>query len=66
MRDAKKFGLKGYDFISTFGGPGRFKKTFGPDTIEIATHWERSPSKLMAALKKRYESYLRKKQRVEA
>jgi len=66
MRDAKKFGMTGYDFISTFGGPGRFKKTFGPDTVEIATHWERSPSKLMAALKTRYESYLRKKQRVEA
>ncbi|MCI0364760.1 MAG: GNAT family N-acetyltransferase [Phycisphaerales bacterium] len=63
---AKQHGLKEYDFISTIGGPGRFKKTFGPRTIDMATHWERSPSRLLGALKKRYQSYLLKRRRVHA
>ena len=64
--DARQMGLAEYDFISTIGGPGRFKKTFGPQTIDMSTHWERSPSRLMAALKKRYQQYLLKRRRVEA
>lgn len=64
--EAKQRGLMAYDFISTIGGPGRFKKTFGPQTVDMATHWERSPSRLMAALKKRYQNYLLKRRRIEA
>lgn len=61
---AKQRGLREYDFISTVGGAGRFKKTFGPEAVDIATHWERSPSKLMAAIKDKYERFLRKRQRI--
>lgn len=64
MNRAKAMGLKWYDFISTCGGPGRFKKTFGPMEIHRATHWERSSSKLIAALKNKYEQYLHKKRAV--
>lgn len=63
---AKAMGLQEYDFISTSGGPGRFKKTFGPTEVAMATHWERSSSRLMAVLKNQYESYLRKRRRVNA
>lgn len=63
---AKDMGLLEYDFISTFGGPGRFKKTFGPDTVAMATHWEHSPSKIMAALKRGYQHYLLKRRRINA
>jgi len=66
MTRARAMGLTGYDFISTSGGPGRFKKTFGPQTIHRATHWERSSSKLMALLKSRYERYLNKRRQVSA
>jgi hypothetical protein len=56
---AKRLGLKTYDFISTVGGPGRFKKTFGPEAHVVATHWEASRHRLIGALKNRYEWYLR-------
>lgn len=64
MTRAKSMGLRWYDFISTCGGPGRFKKTFGPKEVHRATHWERSSSKLIAALKNRYERYLHRKRAV--
>jgi len=66
MTRAKAMGLRWYDFISTSGGPGRFKKTFGPQTVHRATHWERSSSKLMAMLKTKYERYLNKRRQVGA
>jgi CelD/BcsL family acetyltransferase involved in cellulose biosynthesis len=64
--EAKRRKLQTYDFISTTGGPGRFKESFGPQVVDIATHWERSPSKLMGALKHHYERYLRRRQRLAA
>lgn len=66
IKDAKAMGLVRYDFVSSEGGPGRFKKTFGPKPVDLARHWERSPSRLMKALKNRYQAYLMKKRRVEA
>ena len=66
INEAKNMGLLEYDFISTYGGPGRFKKTFGPDTVAMATHWEHSPSKLMAAIKRGYQTYLMKRRRINA
>lgn len=66
MMRARSMGLKWYDFISTSGGPGRFKKTFGPMEVHRASHWERSSSKLIAALKNRYERYLQRKRQVAA
>lgn len=58
---AHGLGLRWYDFISTFGGPGRFKSTFGPERTLVATHWERSSSWLTATLKNSYERYLRRR-----
>ncbi len=66
MCRAKALGLRYYDFVSTCGGPGRFKKTFGGDAVHRAMHWERSSSKLMAALKQRYERYLHKRRQVQS
>lgn len=62
--ECKRRGLSAYDFISSRGGPGRFKSTFGPEAREVATHWERSGSKLIGALKSRYERWLRERRRV--
>jgi hypothetical protein len=64
--EAKRRGLQTYDFISTTGGPGKFKASFGPQRIDIATHWERSSSRLMQALKNQYERFLRKRQRASS
>lgn len=61
---AQRLGLREYDFICTFGGPGRFKKTFGPRVVPMAVHWEHSPSRLMAALKRGYATYLLKRRRL--
>lgn len=66
MIRAKAMGLQWYDFISTSGGPGRFKKTFGPQELHRSMHWERSSSKLIAALKTRYERYMHRKRQVSA
>ena len=40
IREAARRGLKTYDFISTKGTAGRFKKTFGAQARFVATHWE--------------------------
>lgn len=64
IREAQRRGLRIYDFISTTGGPGKFKESFGPRAVDIATHWERTPSRLMSALKNRYEHYLRRRQQI--
>jgi CelD/BcsL family acetyltransferase involved in cellulose biosynthesis len=64
IKDAKAMGLRCYDFVSSSGGPGRFKKTFGPQPVVTCEHWERTPSRLMRVLKNRYEAYLRKRRRV--
>jgi hypothetical protein len=62
---AQRAGLERYDFVSTLGGAGRFKKTFGPKHVYSSTHWERSRSSLIAALKRGYESYLYMRQRMK-
>jgi hypothetical protein len=59
--EARRRGLTGYDMISTAGGPGRFKKTFGPKLVSIGRDWERSPSAWLAFLKRRYEWLARKR-----
>lgn len=63
---AQDLGLQRYDFISTLGGAGRFKKTFGPQTVTMATHWERCSSRLVKVLKDGYEQYLMRRQRISA
>ena len=60
--EAKRRGLRTYDFISTTGGAGKFKSSFGPERVDIATHWERSSSRLMQMLKDAYERFLRRRQ----
>ncbi|MFH7320748.1 lipid II:glycine glycyltransferase FemX [Desulfurivibrio sp. D14AmB] len=64
--DAKAMGLKRYDFISSDGGPGRFKKSFGPQAVDLARHWERSPSRLLKILKDKYSAYLKRKRHIQA
>jgi len=66
IKDARAMGLRRYDFVSSEGGPGRFKKTFGPQPVLVARHWERSPSRLMRWLKERYERYARRKRRTDS
>lgn len=66
VREAQARGLREYDFISTCGGPGRFKKTFGPNTVHMATHWERSRSKWISVLKDQYQKYLLMRRRIKA
>ncbi|MCI0366328.1 MAG: GNAT family N-acetyltransferase [Phycisphaerales bacterium] len=63
---AQELGLQRYDFISTLGGAGRFKRTFGPQTLHSATHWERTSSPLMRALKNGYEQFLMRRQRTRS
>lgn len=65
IKDARGLGLRCYDFVSSEGGPGRFKKTFGPQPVVVARHWDRSPSRLMRMLKERYEAYLRARRRTD-
>src|SRR5262245_66136037 len=62
----QRLGLHRYDFISTLGGAGRFKKTFGPERIHTATHWERLSSRLIRAIKNRYERYVMRQQQIVA
>lgn len=62
---AKRMGLSRYDFVSTLGGAGRFKKTFGPECVHIATHWERSSSRLIQAIKDQYERYLMRRMKIK-
>ncbi|MGH7821663.1 MAG: GNAT family N-acetyltransferase, partial [Candidatus Binatia bacterium] len=59
--EGKRRKLAGYDLISTNGGPGRFKRTFGPREVPMATHWERSSSRWTAVLKGAYEQYRRRR-----
>jgi CelD/BcsL family acetyltransferase involved in cellulose biosynthesis len=66
IQAALGMGIKSYDFISTLGGAGRFKRTFGPQTVHMANHWERTSSRLVNALKVGYEKYLMRRQRVKA
>lgn len=62
IREARRLGLKRYDLVSIYGGPGKFKRTFGPEEKTTATHWERSRSWLVAVLKRHYERHLRRLQ----
>jgi len=63
IRDAVIGGLREHDFVSISGSAGTFKKSFGHDAIEIATHWARSRSKVEAMLKRGYEKYIRLRRR---
>jgi hypothetical protein len=63
---AKRLDLERYDFVSSLGGPGRFKKTFGPIAVDYCTHWERSGSQLAAVLKNSYERFARSRRRLQS
>jgi len=66
IEHAHRLGLQRYDFISTAGGAGRFKKTFGPQRVHIATQWERTSSWVTRALKNGYRLYRQHAQRLAA
>jgi len=63
IRDAIAEGLSEHDFVSISGNAGTFKKSFGHEAVEIATHWARSRSKFDAMLKLLYERYIRLRRR---
>jgi CelD/BcsL family acetyltransferase involved in cellulose biosynthesis len=65
IQEACRLGLQRYDFISTLGGAGRFKRTFGPAVVQSATHWERTSSRLVKALRNGYEQYMMLRQRAK-
>lgn len=60
---ARERGLQRYDFISTFGSHGRFKRTFGPEAVHVITRWERSPSAPLRVAKDLYQRYLLRRRR---
>ena len=64
IRECRRRGLLRYDFISTKGGPGRFKKTFGPEIAEVCSHWEASRPALLRYAKELYERTARRAQRL--
>lgn len=64
IRLGHRLGLRRYDFVSTLGGGGRFKKTFGPRAIHMATHWERTSSGIVRMLRHGYERYISHRQRL--
>jgi CelD/BcsL family acetyltransferase involved in cellulose biosynthesis len=68
MMHARAMGLRTYDFVnvSDNGGGGQFKRSFGPQRVAVATHWEASRSKLIAALKERYKAHLLRRRRIGA
>jgi hypothetical protein len=66
IRLSQELGLQRYDFVSTAGNGGRFKKTFGPQTIHMATQWERTSSRLVRALKSGYQQWRLWQQRASA
>ncbi len=57
--EAKRMGLRTYDFISGSGAAGKFKKSFGPQKVVTSTTWGRSRTRVEKALKESYERYLR-------
>jgi hypothetical protein len=65
-REGVRRGLAGYDLISTNGGPGRFKKTFGPTAVHVGTHWERIAYRPLRILKHGIERYQRRRLRIAA
>jgi CelD/BcsL family acetyltransferase involved in cellulose biosynthesis len=62
--DARERGLATYDFVSTKGGPGRFKATFGPKAVTVCTHWEHSRSWLTSLARRAYERMVRARRRL--
>jgi CelD/BcsL family acetyltransferase involved in cellulose biosynthesis len=56
---AKRAGLRRYDFVSNSGSAGEFKAAFGGESCRAASHWGRSGSPMVAALKRIYEGFLR-------
>jgi CelD/BcsL family acetyltransferase involved in cellulose biosynthesis len=65
IEEATRLGLRSYDFVSTLGGAGRFKRTFGPQVVHASTHWERTSSRFVKALKTGYEQYMMMRQRAK-
>ena len=65
IREAARRGLKTYDFISTKGTAGRFKKTFGAQARFVATHWEHCGNAVIRRLKDMYEKRLRRQRRMQ-
>lgn len=60
---ARELGLRRFDFVSSSGTAGRFKKSFGPEPVAIATHWGRSRTPVEAWLKRAYERWARRQRR---
>lgn len=61
IAEARRRGIRGYDMISSEGGTGRFKRTFGARTIPAAVHWERASSPLVSIAARVYGAILRRR-----
>jgi hypothetical protein len=57
--EAKRLGLRTYDFVSASGTAGKFKKTFGPRKVVMSTCWSRSRTPAEELFKQTYEKYIR-------
>ena len=61
--EAKRLGISTYDLVSVYGGPGYYKRSFGPEERVTAAFWERYSSPVARMGKKVYASLLRRRQR---
>lgn len=66
MLACKSMGMARYDFISTSGKPGQFKKTFGPDERVSCVHWERSSNPLVKWMREKYEQQSRARRKINS
>lgn len=63
IRLANGMGLRTFDFVSSSGTAGKFKKSFGPEAVTFATHWGRSRTFVEGMMKNLYAKYLMWKRR---
>ena len=62
--EAKRCGIKCYDFVSIYGSAGKFKKSFGGTEHCTAKHWERYRYPWIRFAKDLYEWWLRRRMEI--
>jgi len=63
IRACKSMGMLRYDFISSSGKPGKFKKTFSPIERVNCVHWERTSNPLVKWMREKYEQRARRQRK---
>jgi hypothetical protein len=61
---ARSMSLGWFDMVTTGGGPGEFKKSFGPRRMLVGAKWERSASPIISAAKSAYQYVVRLRRRL--